>query len=67
MHKTSIHDPQQEIQTQISQNRRIKSRTKIPQKDSKKTQKTLELRDSLQNHEENQAYIAGKLGSIPDG
>jgi hypothetical protein len=52
MHKTSIHDTYKEILTQTPQNQRIKPHTKIPQKDSKKTEKSLEPREGNQrNHE----------------
>jgi hypothetical protein len=83
MHKTSIHDPHKEIRTQTPQNRRIEPCTKIPQKDPKKTQKSLEPREeNRRNHEcfhttrgqilykimkKNLAYRAGKVESSLDG
>jgi hypothetical protein len=52
MHKTSIHDSFKENQTETPSSPRTEVRTKIPLKDSKRTQKSLEPREgNRHNHE----------------
>jgi hypothetical protein len=80
MHKTSIHDPHKQNQTQTPQNRRIKPCTEMPQKTQKRHKENTRAkrRKSTQFHttrghllykimKKNLSYEAEKLGSSLDG